>query len=227
MECTPRRRRTPAGFGLIGVLAAIGLAGCVATKPSYVLHDQADHHLSLGQHEEAAAAYAEILENYPGDWKAQYGLGACSNEIGDYRTARRSLETAHALRPQDEDIVDELCRALLHQDDTQALNDLLAEECNTRQSVRAHLRKARYMIEVHDMDSAKVSLETAMAIDAGKSVEPYLEAAEFAEAVGNLELAIRRLRQAYGISPRDDRVSERLIALGEVPGPTLALPPGV
>ena len=79
---------------------------------------------------------------------------------------------------------------------------------------------------LNDPDSAQVALETAIAVDEGKTVEPYLQAAAFAQRLGDLEMALRRLRQAYGINPYDERVKQRLRELGEVPGPTIALPPG-
>ncbi len=41
-----------------------------------------------------------------------------------------------------------------------------------------------------------------------------------------MDEAVRRLSQAYFINPRDRRVSEQLIELGEVPGPTISVPPG-
>ena len=63
-------------------------------------------------------------------------------------------------------------------------------------------------------------------IDEGRSTEPYIQAAAFAEAIGDMDEALRRLRQAYGINPGDTRVTQRLRDLGEVPGPTIALPPG-
>jgi tetratricopeptide (TPR) repeat protein len=77
-----------------------------------------------------------------------------------------------------------------------------------------------------DADSAQTAFETAIVLDEGKTVEPYLQSAEFAENLGDMDQALRRLRQAYGINPKDPRVSQRLRELGEVPGPTIALPPG-
>jgi Tfp pilus assembly protein PilF len=79
---------------------------------------------------------------------------------------------------------------------------------------------------MNDPDSAQVAIRTAIELDDGRSVEPYLVAADLAERLGDLDLAVRRLRQAYGIDSRNDRVRERLRDLGEIPGPTLALPPG-
>ncbi len=66
----------------------------------------------------------------------------------------------------------------------------------------------------------------AIVIDDGRGVEPYLAAASFAEQIGDVDLAIRRLRQAYGIDPYHEQVKSKLVAMGEIPGPTIALPPG-
>ena len=79
---------------------------------------------------------------------------------------------------------------------------------------------------IGDIDSANLAVETAIEIDDGRTPQPYLDSADLAERLGDLELAIRRLRQAYGIDPDDEAISDRLMALGEIPGPTVALPPG-
>ena len=74
--------------------------------------------------------------------------------------------------------------------------------------------------------AAKLAIETAIALDDARTVEPYLAASNLAQRVGNIEDAIFRLRQALGVDPDDERVLRRLDELGEIPGPTLALPPG-
>jgi hypothetical protein len=51
-------------------------------------------------------------------------------------------------------------------------------------------------------------------------------AADLYDRLGDHAQAVRRLRQAHGINPNDGRIVERLLASGEVTGPTLALPPG-
>ena len=118
------------------------------------------------------------------------------------------------------------CLTLFQQGDEAQLFAFLRERAESTQTVRAYLRLARYSVEMKDPDSANVALETAIALDGGQSVEPYLAAADLAADLGDPEMAVYRLRQAFGIAPHDERISDRLRALGEVPGPTIALPPG-
>src|SRR5690606_32082038 len=129
-------------------------------------------------------------------------------------------------RPHDPEIADALAEAMYQVGDEQQLFAFLRQRAESTQSVESYLRLAHYSLEMDDPDSARIALNTAISIDNGQSVEPYLSAADFAERLGDMDLAVRRLRQAYGINPRDKRVTERLLALGEVPGPSIALPPG-
>ena len=125
-----------------------------------------------------------------------------------------------------EDVCDALAEAMFLQGDETGLFAFLRQRARTTESVRSHIRLARYSAEIGDPDSARTALETAIVIDEAGSTEPYLVAASFAEDVGDLDLAVRRLRQAYAIDPHDPMVHERLRALGEIPGPSIALPPG-
>jgi tetratricopeptide (TPR) repeat protein len=171
-------------------------------------------------------AYGQIVDRYPGDWRAQYGLGRAYLQLDRLAEARQALTVAHELRPRDEGVADALAEAIYRLGDENGLFVFLRQQATRTHTVEAYRRLARYAIEVGDLDTAKVALDTAIDYDDGTSVEPYLDAAAFAQQVGDLDEAIRRLRQAYGIDPRDGRVTEGLTALGEIPGPTLALPPG-
>ncbi|MHC4989785.1 MAG: tetratricopeptide repeat protein [Planctomycetota bacterium] len=220
--------RTARNLVVMAASAALllGVAGCNSERPVEDIRVSADHRLSLGDYESAAAEYALIAERYPGDWQAQYKLGLCSLELEQYAEARQALEVAHTLRPRDRAVADALAEAMYRQGDENQLITFLREQAEKTRSVYAYRRLARYAVAQGDMDTANIALETAIEFDEGRSVEPYLDASDFAQRIGDLELAIRRLRQAYGIDPQDERVSERLTALGEIPGPTLALPPG-
>ena len=90
----------------------------------------------------------------------------------------------------------------------------------------AYLELGRYAMEMNDPDSAQVALDTAIEIDQGKTTEPYLEAAKLQERLGHLDVAVNRLRQAYGINQYDTRVHEMLQRLGEDPSKVKPLPPG-
>ena len=162
----------------------------------------------------------------PGDWLAQYRLGLCELELGNPDRARSALEIAHTRQPADADVVDALAEAMFRQGDEQPLFDLLTLRAETEQTVRAWLRLGRYSAELGDADTALTAFETAIELDAGRSVEPYVQTALFSQQIGDLDTALRRLRQAYKIDPEDPVVDQQLRDLGEVPGPTLALPPG-
>ncbi len=210
------------------LVQVILLSGAVLTacqRPVHTIRQSADFSFDHGDYDTAAAEYAEIADRYPGDWRAQYRLGLCLLEIDQPARARDALEVAYSHRPRDPCIANALAEAMFQQGDESRLFAFLRQRAKSMQSPAAYLQLARYALELGDPDSAHVALETAIVLDDGQTVEPYLAAASFAERLGDLETALRRLRQAYGIDHTDARVIQRLKDLGEIPGPTIALPP--
>ncbi len=199
--------------------------GCT-TRPIEAIRDSADFQFSHQEYQTAATGYREIVDRYPGDWLAQYRLGMCELELGYPDRARSALEIALTNQPNSPVIVDALAEAMFQAGDEQALFDLLTNHAQSEQTVYAWLRLGRYAAELGDADTALTGFETAIELDAGRTIEPYVQAALFSQQIGDLDEALRRLRQAYEINPGDPRVDQRLRDLGEVPGPTLALPPG-
>jgi tetratricopeptide (TPR) repeat protein len=210
---------------LLGLLILAFLFGC-GQRPVESLRSRGDYLYERGDYAAAAAEYAQIAERYPGDWEAHYRLGLCRLELGELSEARRELEVALTSRPGQPDVIDALAETMLLQGDEAELFELVKGRAESEQTVRAWLRLARYAAQLGDADSAQTAFETAIVLDDGRTVEPYLQAATFAEDLGDVDQALRRLRQAYGISSKDPRVNKRLRELGEVPGPTIALPPG-
>lgn len=211
----------------LAIWSGAWLTGCTATAPVHVLRERADRLYRFQDYAGAAQEYAAITARYPGDWRAQHRLGLCLTETGDLATARRCLEVAHTARPQSPEVADALAEVLYRQGEADRLFAFLRDRAGQRQTVSAYRRLARYAIELSDYDTAKLAIKTAIALNDGKRVEPYLDAASFYAGLGQLDLAVERLRQAYGVDPYDERVLEQLRAMGEVPGPTLALPPVV
>ena len=207
------------------LVVALVQVGCGA-RPIESVRDRADFQFDHQQYPSAATGYTEIVDRDPGDWRAQYRLGLCELELGNADRARTALEIAYARRPDDREVVDALAEVMYRQPDEEALFELLTERARTRQTVYAWMRLARYAAELGDADTAMAGFETAIELDAGKSVEPYVQTALFSRQIGDLDAALRRLRQAYRIDPEDPRVDKQLRELGEVPGPTLGLPPG-
>jgi tetratricopeptide (TPR) repeat protein len=212
---------------LVLPVLVFGLAqtGC-GTRPIESVRTSADFQFQQQEYQQAALEYSEIADRAPGDWQAQYRLGVCELELGNPDRARTALEIAYARQPANVDVVDAMAEAMYRQRDEQALFELLTERAENERTVRAWLRLGRYSAELGDADTALTAFETAIELDAGRSVDPYIQTALFSQKIGDLDGALRRLRQAYKINPDDPVVDQRLRDLGEVPGPTLALPPG-
>lgn len=212
---------------IVFCLGAVFLAGCAAQRPVEDLRASGNRHLQYARYNEAASDFSEIVSRYPGDWDAQYKLGLAEQQLHDLTAARRALEIAHTRKPSNEDVADALAEVMYAQQDLNRLFAFLRDRAETTKTAQAYLRLARYAMDTNDADTAHRAFDRAVEVDAGASVEPYLQASAFHEKIGDIDGAIRRLRQAYGIDPYDQRVVDKLRALGEVPGPTLALPPGV
>jgi tetratricopeptide (TPR) repeat protein len=210
----------------MSVLAAVILCACATQRPTPTVRESGDLRFKRGDYIGAAVEYQEIVARFPGDWEAQYKLGLCQMELGQLAEAERSLTIAHSRRRDHWGITDALAEVLYWQGDEAKLFAFLRQQAESTQSVGAYLRLADYSMKMNDPDSATVAIETAIELDGAQSVEPYILAADLAEQLGDTELAILRLRQALGMAPEDERIADRLRALGEVPGPTIALPPG-
>ena len=211
----------------LALVATIQLGGCAnAPRPTETIRTSADHYFKIGDYEAARDEYAEIVSRYPGDWDGHYKLGMCCLQTGEFSTARRSLEIAYTRQPNNQDVANGLAEAMYRQGDESRLFAFLRERAATTQTVEAHSQLGRYAMELNDPDSARVAFQTAIEIDNGMTTDPYIDAAALSERLGQLDDAIRRLRQAYGINQKDRRVTEKLRALGEDPTTITPLPPG-
>ena len=218
----------------ITILAAALATGCAGPTPASTLRAKGDHSFKLGAYDDAASNYREIAARYPGDWRAQMQLGLCELELGHYGAARSALQIALDHQPTNEAIADALAETLFLRGDHDQLFAFLRSRAEDTQNARDWLRLGRYAMKTSDPDYARIAIETAIAVDldpsgdpnAVPSIEPYLEAANLAEELGNLDVAIRRLRQAYGLAPDNAMIADRLRNVGQIPGPSIALPPG-
>lgn len=208
----------------IGLVA--GLGGCMKGKSSEQLLADGDHAYRYGRYEEAAGDFQQVLDRYPGDVQANVGYARTQIALGNLDAARTALETAAASKPEDFEISLLLAEVLFRQQDTTRLYQLLRDRAVEQGRADAWIVMARYALELDDPDTAQMAVTSALEISDDTSPEPYLLAAELAERVGDQKEALRRLRQAYGLAPNDPRIEAMLREYGEVPGPTIALPPG-
>lgn len=210
---------------LASMSAATIIGGCAGPRPVEVIRASGEHRFRGGNFESARDEYSEIVARYPGDADAQHKLGLCMIKTGELSAARHALETAHDLKPNNKTIANDLAEVMFQQGDEARLFGFLRSQAASTQSVQSYLKLAQYAIELNDPDSAQTALDTAIEIDEGRTTDPYLESARLAERLGQMDEAVRRLRQAYGINPNDHRVLEKLRAMGEEPGKVSPLPP--
>lgn len=211
---------------ILAAFISVSGASCTGVRPTHLIRRDAEFQYAHARFEEATAGYQELVDRNPGDWQAQYWLGVCLLETGAPSDARLALEQAHSLKPGREEVADALAEAMFQTGAENELFAFLREQADQSRSTRAYLNLARYSVELGDLDSASIATLTAIEIDEGRSVEPYLARAALAARLGNSSEVVRRLRQAYGINPYDQRISDKLREYGEIPGPTFALPPG-
>jgi len=219
----PRRQ---AALGALVVSLVVVLPGCMSQRrPIEVIRESGDNHYRGGDYAGARDEYAEITSTYPGDWEAQYRLGLSMIETQQYDGARQALEQAYTLKPTQE-VADALAKAMFLQKDENRLFAFLRERASSTRSVPAYLQLANYAMEMNDPDSARVAVDTAIEVDMGKSTEPYIAAAQLEQRLGHTDVAIQRLRQAYGINEYDRRVHDLLRQLGQDPFRLKPIRPG-
>jgi tetratricopeptide (TPR) repeat protein len=226
MTHVSRSRRVVPNAVLFALAAIAVLGGCVKGKSSEQLLADGEHAYRYGRYEEAAGDFRQVLDRYPGDVQANVGFARTQIALGNLDAARSALETAAASKPEDFEISLLLAEVLFKQRDTTRLYQLLRDRAVEQGRVDAWIVMARYALELDDPDTAQTAVVAALEISDNTSPEPYLLAAELAERVGDQKEALRRIRQAYGLAPNDPRIDAMLREYGEVPGPTIALPPG-
>jgi tetratricopeptide (TPR) repeat protein len=212
-------------LSIASLCAAALVAGC-GPKPIVTLRKSGDFNFKYGNYQAAADDFGQIIERAPGDWEAQYRYGQSMMELGDLVAARHALEIAQTAVPLDDDVAFALAECYFRMNDQTRLYQLLRDRATMDGSTASWMLMSDYALKLNDVDTAKTAALNAIEVDTGRSAAPYYQAALVAERLGQRDEEIRRLRQAYGLNPDDTRVKSKLVELGEVPGPTIALPPG-
>jgi tetratricopeptide (TPR) repeat protein len=198
-----------------------------STPPSVKLQKDGDHEFRWGRFESAAGYYERILDREPGNADALEMYGRCMLELDRPSEAAKVFMTATARRPGDRDLVLLLAGAEFQSSEYDRAFQLLRTWAIDNEDADAWLELAGFAMELDDPDTARDAIERAIELEPATAAEAYIAAADLAERLGDETLALRRLRQAYGIDPGDQSISDRLREFGEVPGPTISLPPGV
>jgi tetratricopeptide (TPR) repeat protein len=213
-------------FVLFGMLPMVVMACSTPQAPLVVLEQKADHEFDYQRWEKASEYYAEIVERDPGNEKAQFHYGVSLMNSSEYTKAEGALLTAHALEPENDEIVIALAEVMDHLGEHAKLFAMLRNRANDNRSSAIWMVVVDYSEKRDDYDSALEAVRNACAVDNGEDARPYYRAAVLLGKIGQSDEAIRRLRQAYAIDPGNVEVNALLVEYGEVPGPTLGLAPG-
>ena len=209
-----------------GLLASILLAaGCAQQKvPTARVADQANFAFWSGQWSVAKEGYAEFTYRTPDNWSYQYRLGVACLNLEELDCARRSLEIAETLRPQQHETAVSLAETMYRQDDRTSLFTFLVDRAESTQQSSDWLLLARYSLDLDDPDMARLAVQEALVLDTSDSPAPYVVAAELAERLGDIDGALQSLKIAWTLDPENTQVQAMIRGLGEVPGPTMLEP---
>lgn len=213
-------------LSLVAIIpAAILTLGCQSQRPiENVLSDGIEAY-DEGDYTTARNDFREYTQRRPADARGHFHIGQTLLALDQPKPAAEHLWLAYDLEPAEPGYLDTLCQALYEADRTDDLYRLLTDLTTDPGHAEDYLRLGRYAARLGDADQAEPALITAVKIDKGQSPEPLVALAEFYQSVGDSENERKALIRAYHISSDDQRVNERLRALGETPGPTLATEP--
>lgn len=238
-----RDRRVWMGVA-VTIIGATVLGGCA--DPDYMRMKAFDQY-QAHNYEASRRVFEKTVALQPGDAKSHYYLGLIAlNQDNDPATARRHLELAYTIVrswprtmltkdftttneyvpvPSLEQVADALAEAIYREGNPNQLAGFLREMTNNPGKTADFLRLGKYMRKIGDPDSARAAYLTAMKLADPTDARPYTAMADFYDQIGDKEQALRYLRQAYWVNPRDPAISAAIRDHGAVPGPTYALPP--
>jgi tetratricopeptide (TPR) repeat protein len=211
--------------GLVVALAALLLAGCNTVRPLPTVRESGDRFYSRGQFEQAAADYKEYTDRKPGEPSVQLAYAKTLLALHQPDPAVEHATIAFDQHPTDDDYIETRAQALFDAKKTGELDRFLRGQTSGRGLPADYIRQGRYLAKLGDADGAETSLKVAAKLDGGRTPEPQLALADFYHGIGDRASELQRLRMALYLDPKNLEVPNRIRALGEIPGPSLALPP--
>ncbi|MDZ4754908.1 MAG: tetratricopeptide repeat protein [Phycisphaerae bacterium] len=221
-----RARFVSAAVSTVLVACAFVQSGC-GPRPIAASRAEGDFHYEWERYDQAAPAYLEIIDRYPGDWEAEYRYGMCLVNLGRPAEARTHIETAAAANPANREVAFALADVYAELNERGRMTQLLKGRANERAEVESWLKLAELGRQLNDLDLEDLAVTGALQIRGESQWLAYVRASELAEAADKNDLAVRRIRQAYFLNPHSPVVVGRMRALGVEPGPEAALPAGL
>jgi len=221
----PLRNALPAAL-----LAAVALltAGC---QTNTSVREEGVILYQGGDYPAAAAKFQRATELLDSDYKSHYLLGLAQLKLGRPVAAQVSIERGLAVRFDDPalraDMLDALAEAYFQQGEARYDNlaAFLTSTAAERNASRDYLRQGKYLAKMGDADAARTALRKGAQFARPNDPSPYMAAADFYRALGDVPNELVSLKYAYYIDPKLPGLNDRIRALGTVPGPTVALEP--
>jgi predicted Zn-dependent protease len=210
---------------VVAVGGAGGLAGCTSQRPLPMVKEMGDRAFQKGDFETANKDYAEYVDRKPGEASVQLSYAKTLLILKQPAKAVEHASIAYDQYPENEDYIETRAQALLESGKTDELYQFLRGLAEGRGKPSDYIRLGRYAAKLGDADGAEHALQTAAKLDGGKTVAPQLALADFYKTLGDKKSEIRRLRMALYLDKTNPDITKRLRELGEIPGPSLALPP--
>jgi predicted Zn-dependent protease len=190
-----------------------------------MVKDAGDRAMARGDVQAANTDYAEYVERKPGEADAQLSYAKTLLALGQPAKAVEHATLAYDQHPADDEYIETLARAYYESHRTDDLYRFLRGLTSGRGQVADYIRLGKYSAKLGDADGAEAALKTAATIDRGRTAAPQLALADFYESIGAKDRAIERLRMAMYVDRNNPEIPRRLRALGQIPGPSLAMPP--
>jgi len=208
-----------------GITATALLTACSTGRSDLAIREKGDREFNRGNYEVARVQYLEYSKLRPGRHDVLHNLGICALETGRTDEALHFLRLSYDLEPQYTSYVDALAEAMYRAAKYDELYELLRERTRQPGAVDDFLRLGKYAEKMGDPDEAETALRTAAKLDRGQTVQPQLALANFYENMGDSEMELLRLRMALFLTPKNEKIQERIRLLGHIPGPTFAIAP--
>ena len=211
----------------LAVFCTAALAsGCGTTqRPLPKVLDDARHAYEFAQYDRAATDYREYIDRRPDTAEVRFELSRAYMLLGRPKQAREQLSVAHDVSPTNERYADALAEAYYQAGEIEPLLGFLSRRATERGNVEDFLRLGVYSAGVGHADEALAALTTAARLDRGRTIRPQLALADFYASVADRANELRRLCMALWLEPQNQVLWARIRAMGEVPGPALAIQP--
>ena len=210
---------------LPATLLLVTLAGCASQRALPMVRAAGNESYWDADYETARANYQEYVDRKPEDVQGRVDLGRTLLAMGRPSEAREHLIVAYDREPTYPDLADLLARAMVEAGEPERAEIFLTRRAQEVGRWQDYLLLGRYHTLIGKPDEARASLVTAARLAGPSRIEPQMALAEMYRSLKDPEREIQRLRMALWIEPENPRIADRLRELGQVPGPTFAIPP--